>query len=275
MNGKTFLNFWHRLLGRSRLITKVAVLLRNQSRCIIKYHLNETANPLKNGESWLIQQIAPSLSNFIDVGANVGNYANLLLRETPSSAEIKAILIEPSLLATKILQERFNRSGNVHVIQAAVSNFNGESTFFEELEAGETSSLISGVSNCNAAKKIVNVVSLDVVVQEYKLENIDFLKIDTEGNDLHVLQGAIDLLSQNKISIIQFEYGGAWAKAGSTLKKAYELLESFGYRIFILKSSGLFELDYSLYEEYFTYSNHVAVSPHTFSQLKQFIRGSI
>jgi FkbM family methyltransferase len=38
------------------------------------------------------------------------------------------------------------------------------------------------------------------------IQNIDFLKIDTEGYDYKVLLGAKDLLNQNKIKHIQFEY---------------------------------------------------------------------
>ncbi len=87
------------------------------------------------------------------------------------------------------------------------------------------------------------------------------LKIDAEGYDLRVLQGAKQLLRDQSIGVIQFEYNRPWAEAGSTLSAALKLLESCGYKVLLLKSTGLYNLDHSFYGECFYYANFVAVAP--------------
>ena len=91
------------------------------------------------------------------------------------------------------------------------------------------------------------------------IETIDFLKIDTEGHDLHVLRGAAGLLERKAIGVIQFEYVDAWAPAGATLGAALDLLAGFGYRAFLLKREGLYHFDYKTFGEFFTYANFVAM----------------
>jgi FkbM family methyltransferase len=271
MNLAGLLNSFHRTLARSRLVIRLAILLRNQCRCIIKYHLSEEADIAKNGELWFAQLIAQNSSIFIDVGANIGNWANLFLVSMLGSG--KGLLFDPSEYAIEKLNQRFGQAADIEVIQLAVADMPGKMTFFEEPDAGETSSLVPEFSNLSAIKKWVNVTTLDIEVEKRQLKHIDFLKIDAEGYDFHVLRGASGLLSQQQIGVIQFEYGKAWAIAGSTLAAALNFLKSFGYQVFLLKSTGLFEINYSLYGEYFEYSNFVAVSPNKIMNVKPFIRG--
>ena len=49
------------------------------------------------------------------------------------------------------------------------------------------------------------VETLDVFAEREKFRHIDFIKIDTEGNEFAVLQGASNLLKQGDIECIQFE----------------------------------------------------------------------
>jgi len=89
------------------------------------------------------------------------------------------------------------------------------------------------------------------------------------------MRGAESLIKSRRIGVIQFEYNRAWQLVGDTLRGAYLLLEEAGYKIFVLKRDGLFTLDYKLYEEYFEYTNFVAVAPGRMSQFKERVRGLI
>jgi hypothetical protein len=162
----------------------------------------------------------------------------------------------------------------VTIVEAAVSDSLGNAQFFEEPEAGKTSSLLAGFSAFGARGKPVRVTTLDAEADSHDFGYVDFLKVDAEGFDLHVLRGAANLLSSRRIGIVQFEYNAPWARAGSTLAAAYALLESSGYKVFLLKPTGLFELNYNLYGEYFSYSNFVAIAPEWLSSLRAHIRGA-
>ena len=47
----------------------------------------------------------------------------------------------------------------------------------------------------------VNVIKLDDFCNDYKISNIDLLKIDTEGHEKEVLEGALNLIKKKKLSI--------------------------------------------------------------------------
>jgi FkbM family methyltransferase len=276
MNIYASINFLHRKLGVYQGATRLALLFRNQCNCVIAYHLGETADAHINGENWLTEIIAPTATTFIDVGANVGNWSDFFLSGMLNqSKQSKGLLFEPSLFAVSKLNQRFRHIENIEVIEAAVSDNVGEMPFFEEPNAGETSSLVGAHSNNQAKPTQVKVTTIDEEVAKRQLGFIDFLKVDTEGYDLHVLRGASALLKNHQVGIVQFEYNAPWALAGSTLAEAYKLLEGFDYKVFLLKSNGLHVLDYSRYGEFFSYSNFVAISPDKFPAMSKFVRGYV
>ena len=57
----------------------------------------------------------------------------------------------------------------------------------------------------------------------HKIAQIDFLKIDTEGHDFRILLGAKDMLEQNRIKYIQFEYWDGVRKFHDMLSDKYEM----------------------------------------------------
>ncbi len=59
------------------------------------------------------------------------------------------------------------------------------------------------------------------------IKNIDFLKIDTEGYELNVLQGFEDCLEN--VKIIQFEYGGTFLDNNKKLIDVINYLEEKGF----------------------------------------------
>jgi hypothetical protein len=147
--------------------------------------------------------------------------------------------------------------------------------FFEEPQAGKTSSFMSGFARPNAVRTTVRVSTVAQQVLERGIDTIDILKIDAEGYDMRVLRGASSLLAAQRIGIVQFEYNEPWALAGGTLGEAVSLFGRSGYHVFALKSAGLFTFDYTRFGDFFRYSNFVAVSPGLMPGVGQLVRGSI
>lgn len=73
----------------------------------------------------------------------------------------------------------------------------------------------------------VNVLTLDDFCSEHEISKIDLLKIDTEGNELKSLIGARQLLYENRIKAIQFEFNEMNLCSKSTFKDFWDLLENF------------------------------------------------
>ncbi|MHB8141280.1 MAG: FkbM family methyltransferase, partial [Vulcanimicrobiaceae bacterium] len=119
------------------------------------------------------------------------------------------------------------------------------------------------------------VTTLDAEIDRLRWPSVDFVKIDAEGYDFRILRGARESLDAKRIALVQFEYNRAWQLAGDTLFGAFSFLKERGYATYLLKREGLFTLNYALYEEYFEYSNYVAVSPQHFHVIEPFVCGTI
>ena len=112
----------------------------------------------------------------------------------------------------------------------------------------------------NHEKIVVNVNTLDSFCLENLVSHIDFLKIDTEGEELNVLKGASSLLKNKLISVIQFEYGGCYIDSETTLKEVYNLLVKHGFEIFRISPKGLIKIGkWKEQIENYKYCNYLAV----------------
>lgn len=249
-------------LGQFSVCARIAVKLRNQLDAIIASHLNDGIDMYLNGELWLIDSVAPKAKVFFDVGANTGVWSKLFLSKMPKPQ--KGLLFEPSPLAVRYLKSNLKlgiQENFIKIIQAAVCDQSGQMDFFMEESAGETSSLIKKHSKSQTQKITVKTTTIDSEVLNHDLGFIDFIKIDAEGYDLHVLRGAEKCLSEKNVGVIQFEYNKPWANSSSTLISAIEYLNNHGYEVYLLKKNGLYDFRYEIYGEYFRYSNFVAIAP--------------
>jgi len=251
----------------------IALKMRNQSEMILARYLGQDNRRELNGEKQLIDLIAPASHSFIDVGANVGDWTELFLRA--GDGKQRGILIEPSRSAYAKLEGLFCGNAMIQLIHAAASDEEGEAVFHEEAEAGETSSLLPSWSFSATEAVRVQVTTVDQEVARAGWNGVDVLKIDAEGYDLHVIRGARHLLSEKAIGILQFEYNDPWANAGSTLAAAIALLEGCGYKVFLLRTTGLHPLNYKRWGEFYRCTNFVAVSPQKLSVVSSLLNSEI
>jgi hypothetical protein len=85
------------------------------------------------------------------------------------------------------------------------------------------------------------------------------LKIDTEGNELDVLRGAINSINQKKIKAIHFEFNEMNVISRVFFRDIYLMLKD--YKLYRLLPYGMTEINvYSpLFCEIFAYQNIVAI----------------
>ncbi len=255
-------------------MVRLAILVRNQARCVIKYHLAEGPNVADTGEGWLRDAVASHGTHFIDVGANVGDWLAGVVA-LKNGAPFQAVAFEPSHSALQRLRARFKADARIALIEAAAGDAPGELIFVEERDAGKGSTLVPGLGRIKGVQRSVRVTTVDAELARLGWANADFLKIDAEGYDARVIRGALDALQDRRIGVVQFEYNRAWQMAGETLRGCYRMLEAAGYRVFLLKREGLYDLNYALYEEYYEYSNFAAFSPEALPKFESFVRGTI
>ena len=115
----------------------------------------------------------------------------------------------------------------VEVIHAAASSSPGF-TDFPRNDAGFEAAGIGSPTRGPADR--VQLITVDGLTEKYELDSIDILSIDTEGNDMHVIFGAVRTLPI--VKYLEFEYHSVNAWANSDLQELIELLDQFGFECF-------------------------------------------
>ena len=225
---------------------------------------NNWKNLEESGESWVVQNVLPKLRLgdlpvFMDVGANAGEYSDLLLARFPQ-AIIHAF--EPHPRTYEALKQ--NMKTNVKCHPVALGAENGVFNLYDRggNDGGIRASLAKEALETVQSKPLtaysVTVSTVDDFMKEQSISSIDFIKIDTEGFEMDVLKGAHDALSKGKIGAIQFEFADIHFARRQFLADFQAVLP--GHRLYRILRDGLVPLDLlSVGErEVFTFQNILA-----------------
>ena len=126
-----------------------------------------------------------------------------------------------------MLATRFANSAAVTVQAYAVSDTQGEATFYTAEDGAGTNSL-SPSSGPNT--EVTGLITIDQFLHCSRLATVAMIKIDTEGFDLHVLRGAAQSLQRGQIEILQFEYNWRWLLNHACLRDVFALISEKPYR---------------------------------------------
>lgn len=224
---------------------------------------NWNADFNSNGERYIIEALFRRWSKekihvvIFDVGAYRGAYLEMLLATAKKfnlSCEFHAF--EPQKVCYVELVRKFGAFKNFHLNNVGISDVDGElSLWYEEDKRSQASSYIK---TKNSTEEKIKVIRLDKYIEENKIGKIDFIKIDTEGNDYKVLLSLGDYLQPSFISFIQFEYGEVYIYSRNTLFDFYNLLSSRGYVIGKIRRCGIEVREWHPKFENFMYSNYIA-----------------
>lgn len=137
-----------------------------------------------------------------------------------------------------------------------LSNENNELYYYPRYQ-----SFYDRINSCHVsdnANKVVLTVKKgkDYVIQN-NIQNIDFLKIDTEGCEFNVLQGFENYLEN--IKIIQFEYGGTFLDNNTKLIDVIKYLQDKGFYKFSYLTSNGIEL-ITDFNDHYQYCNIVCIN---------------
>ncbi len=197
-----------------------------------------------NGELRLIRRQMPQVHTVFDIGANCGDWTLQVLNINP---DVHIHCFEPCQTTFETAKKRC-RGTNVRcnhcamgayshtqTIYAGKGNQTGSSFFMREGHLG------SDAEEQEIHEESVSVCTVDDYCQEQNIASIDFVKIDVEGYELEVLKGMAGLLSQGKVRMIQFEYGGTFIDARIFLKDIWDFMKQWGtkYAFFKIFPDGL------------------------------------
>jgi FkbM family methyltransferase len=193
-----------------------------------------------------------------DVGANIGTYS-LLSYDIFDRENVMIFSFEPSIHTYKTLVENTQHIDAIRPINIGF----GEISEKLKLYSSGKESVFASVYNLNNqylsfkdeySEEII-ITTIDSFCKDFKIESIDFLKIDIEGHELYALKGAKELIKNNKIKFIQFEFGECHIDSRTFFKDFYDLFNK-EYLFYRVVSDGLREIKtYSTDLEIFNTAN--------------------
>lgn len=141
--------------------------------------------------------------NIVDIGANCGTFTRYALANKAKYV----ISIEPNREAFQYLSDTFSNQNNVTLINAALSDKNGEEVLYSSKFNNTMCSMLSNhMPEQDAFAETVRSIPLKEIIDN-DMPNVDILKIDIEGYEYKVLRALPDLyLNKIKTLIIEIHF---------------------------------------------------------------------
>lgn len=181
----------------------------------------------------------------LDVGANLGIYSRDLLRSAEGAGvgeKLELFCFEPNPDCVKEIEKNlasFIKEGNISIVPKVMTNQGGEATFHVTGTTAGSSSLKVDERHQKSQKITVECVTFDGFCEQRKIDQVLFAKVDTEGNDMRVIEGAKEMLASGRLHYLQFEYNYRWIYFRCFLKDVFDLVEPLGYQIAKVTEKGL------------------------------------
>ncbi|MDP4679560.1 MAG: FkbM family methyltransferase [Cyclobacteriaceae bacterium] len=228
---------------------------------------SSASNYRQNGERHLLNSLKNYLSNeksitIFDVGANVGDYSNSVI-EIFNDSTFHLTSFEPLKSTFEQLRKNVQNSENINLINKGLSNKEDKLIIHFDKEASKLTSLyprkLDHVNIDFSLEEEIEVTTLDVYCSQNAIEKIHFLKIDVEGHEMEVFNGAEKLIENKNIDFIQFEFGGTNIDSRTFFRDFFSLLNA-EFRIYRIVKDGIVELTkYSEALEVYLSCNYLAV----------------
>lgn len=160
----------------------------------------------------------------VDIGANIGVFANAAYYKGAS----RILCFEPTILAFNCLIK--NKPDKCEIYKAAVSSRkNRISPIYTPDNSDNT--MCSTLNKVSEISEFTPIVSIDDLFENNVVDHIDFLKIDTEGEESFILN-SISNENYSKINKIAIEYHSDLTDK-SLFEDVIKRLQYLGYKMFI------------------------------------------
>jgi FkbM family methyltransferase len=181
--------------------------------------------------TWICSQIIRPGDTVLDIGANIGIVTLLLSKLVGQTGQVHAF--EPNPELQRVLQATFdhNQVSNVCLHPIALGAEQGHLELrVPRVNAGNASLIYHrNLSECDVFK--VPVRPLFQIIEEEGLTSIRLIKIDVEGFEANVLQGAQEIFKSVRPDAILFELNERW-EGMIPDQPVIKILRDLGYGLF-------------------------------------------
>lgn len=167
---------------------------------------------------------------FIDVGANVGWFTVIAAQALKDSGMVYSIEANPAILPT--LHENISGFQNIQVIEMAVGNRTGSTEFYMTSDFVNSGIHADPFKQDSGELTEVKIDLLDNIIPNH--DQVSVVKIDVQGDDLNVIEGARSILSNSNLTLI-CEWAPVWMKnAGRNPDMLPLYLKELGFHISVI-----------------------------------------
>jgi FkbM family methyltransferase len=168
-------------------------------------------------ESWYKKNLKKK-NHVIDVGANIG-----LMTAYFSTRWSKVTAFEPSPKSFSCLEKNCNKE-NIDLHNLGLSD-KEDKVLFAQCSNSEIDQIVStnAVLKKNWKPTEIPVTYLD----KFNFDSVDLLKIDVEGHEMAVLDGALKFIKKNHIKLIQIEFNWHNLLTKNTIYDYSAMLEDY------------------------------------------------
>ena len=196
--------------------------------------------------SRLLLQVLKEGDTAIDVGANVGFFSILAAAMVGPKGRVVSFEPDPANRARLANNLAVNGFTNVTVIENPATDKAGKVDFFINSDNSGGNALwdpaqFPGNVKSQAEKKVrqVDATTLDAETKRLKLAQPKLIKVDTEGADQKVLEGARELLAKAAVPFVVSElHEFGLQRMGCSQESFRSYMEGLGYSTFTLYYSG-------------------------------------
>jgi len=209
------------------------------------YHISRLPTPAKDfrHNPFLIQKKLLGHLNqppvIFDIGAFTGQVTKEYLHIFPDA---QLYCFEPYPFSFLQLKKNTLNKPNIQIFNKAVGAIEGR-TKFHDNQFSQTNSVLPSLQasdeiwgkGLQTTRNILKIemVTLDHFMEMQQLSKIDILKLDVQGAEYNVLEGAANALKNGKITLIYLEIMTIACYEGQKrLDEIFALLHSFGYELF-------------------------------------------
>ncbi len=164
----------------------------------------------------------------IDVGAYVGMFSVMASYQVLGTGRVFAV--EPSQSNNVYLNRNTHWRDNVTRVPVAL----GACTGYWQLTSTDASPCHQLTQRRDKGTEEVRIETMDDMVARLGIDKVDFIKIDVEGSELKVLQGATNTLRNNRLHLAIAAYHDL-ETGEPELPQVCKLLVDAGFRVQVIK----------------------------------------
>lgn len=220
-------------MNSAEILSKLNAQFGSLDQCFDKHNFEELNDidfhTLLRSFIFFLQTFGYNGGAIFDVGCNAGSFVKVLQQ---FSLQQNIYCFEPHPVLSKKTKELYPF---VIMNECCLGNQNGLQTIYIPQWSVGLSSLIKRPVFEQLGQQIftldIQCQTLDTYCDKNGISEIDFIKIDVEGAEKMIFEGATNLLKEKKIKCGIFEVGQTLLDANTSEQEIISLLEGYGYII--------------------------------------------